>query len=205
MEILPFYSPELDRAQPVHERESSGELAELLHSPELAEEIKAGRVTVAMIRPRVGPEANLEDLPDLEAAEQVEQMIHDLGVVAKFSVVFDRNTVEEFYGGGPQASMEKQAPIDPGKYTSHWPEFINFMSSGPSTVLLLHSPDGDAIERWRSHLGHWNIDENRDPSTIRGTLGVNKYNNLVHGSDSPESALRELDIITASLTGESRE
>ena len=33
-----------------------------------------------------------------------------------------------------------------------------------------------------------------EPGTIRGDFGLSKSNNLVHGSDSPESAERELKI-----------
>lgn len=197
--ISPLYNPELDRSisQPVAS-EFAPVLA-LLDSPELHEEITKGNVTLAMIRPHVGPEANLLGLPDLEATDHIEESIGGLAVITKFSFTFTHDAVDVFYGGGPQASMEKEKPIDPAAYQSRWLEFRDFMASAPTTALLLYSPDGDAISRWRSHLGHWNIDEIRDPSTIRGAFGVNKYNNLVHGSDEPAAVLNELSIIKQSI------
>lgn len=195
MEKVPFYREDLDRTSQNNTNESLSQVIDLLNDPRLGEEIAAGNITLAMIRPNVGPEANNLGLEDIDAAEKIEEMIEGLGVLAKFSILFSQEAAEEFYGGGPQESMSKEKPRNPDEYESRWPEFVDFMTSGPTTVILLHSPNGDAIPRWRSHLGHWNIDEVRDETTIRGILGVNKYNNLVHGSDAPESVLRELSII----------
>lgn len=195
MEKVPFYREDLDRTSQNHTNESLSQVIDLLNDPRLGEEIAAGNITLAMIRPNVGPEANNLGLEDIDAAEKIEEMIEGLGVLAKFSILFSQEAAEEFYGGGPQESMSKEKPRNPDEYESRWPEFVDFMTSGPTTVILLHSPNGDAIPRWRSHLGHWNIDEVRDETTIRGILGVNKYNNLVHGSDAPEFVLRELSII----------
>jgi nucleoside-diphosphate kinase len=38
-----------------------------------------------------------------------------------------------------------------------------------------------------------------DPGTIRGDLGIELTENLVHGSDSPESAAREIEIFFPGL------
>lgn len=199
MSSMPFYNPELSRADFAPTNGSVSDVVELLASQDVLKQIDQGNMTLAMIRPQVGPDANLEQLPDTEAADRIEEMIEGLGVAAKFSFYFTPETVDEFYGGGPQASMEKEAPIDASKYESRWPEFKDFMCSAPTTAILLHSPDGDAIQKWRDHLGHWNIDEVRDPATIRGAFGVNKYNNLVHGSDEPAAVRRELGILTTSI------
>ena len=201
MEKVPFYRVDLDRASHDHRSESLSQVMDLLSDTRLEDEILAGNITLAMIRPNVGPEANNLGLEDIDAADKIEEMIEGLGVLAKFSFNFNQQEVEEFYGGGPQDSMSKEAPRNPSQYETRWPEFVDFMTSGPTTVILLHSPSGDAIPKWRSHLGHWNIDEVRDETTIRGKLGVNKYNNLVHGSDSPESVLRELSIIRSCIQG----
>lgn len=200
VEITPYYSAELDRSNQHPRVEAYGDVIDLLQDEQLKNEILNGNITLAMIRPQVGPTANIEGLHDREAADKIEEMIENLGVVAKFSFTFSTKAAEEFYGGGPQESMSKETPLDTEKYSSRWPEFIDFMTSGPATVLILHSPNGDAIPTWRAHLGHWNIDQVRDPSTIRGKFGVNKYNNLVHGSDAPEAVIRELGIIAQCLT-----
>lgn len=200
VENVPYYSSELARENTNKELLAYQEVTALLGDARLAEEIKTGNVTLAMIRPNVGPEANVFGLTDNEAADTIEGMIEGLGEMAKFSFHFTPEAAREFYEGGPEASMRNEAPIDSTRYETRWPEFIDFMTSGPTTAILLYSPTGDAISRWRAHLGHWNIDQVRDMNTIRGKLGVNKYNNLVHGSDSPESVLRELAILSRCLT-----
>ncbi len=192
---IPYYNPELSRSSLEPTPEAVQGALHMLDSPRLTQEIKQGNISFAMIRPNVGPEANIEKLPDQEAADRIETMIQGLGFVAKFSFRFDKEATKEFYGGGPEESMSKEPPQDKESYASRWPEFVHFMTSGNSTGILLHNPDGDAIARWRAHLGHWNIDQVRDPSTIRGKFGVSKYNNLVHGSDSSASVVREIDII----------
>lgn len=199
-ENYPFYSPELSRSQDEYSQEAK-ELAihfltAIEEDPEL---IESGNVTFGMIRPSVGYTANLLGLDDAEAADTIEEMISGLGVMGKFSFTFNSDAIAELYSGDPQDNMLKQTPVDPEKYPSRWPEFIDFMSSGPTTALILFSESGDAIEKWRSHLGHWNVDVNRDPSTIRGRLAVDKYNNLVHGSDSTAAVRREIGIIKSIL------
>jgi nucleoside diphosphate kinase len=197
----PFYSKELARSRNEKNREELERAAEFLTAIEDAEGlIESGNITFAMIRPQVGPDANLLHIADTEAAETIEEMINGLGVMAKFSFVFDPTSIAKLYEGGPRESMEDQVPLDPESYPSRWPEFIDFMTSAPTTALILFSEEGDAIEKWRAHLGHWNVDANRDPSTIRGRLAVNKYNNLVHGSDSPQAVRREIGIIKGALT-----
>ena len=194
----PFYSQELDRSQ-VNQDSEYGEVIALLNHPKTLEQVRAGNLTLAMIRPHVGPEANLLGLSDSGCVQLIEERIQGLGVAAKFSLQFDQETIDAFYSGDPQSVMLIAEPEDPYRFDSRWPEFKEFMASGPTTILLLHSPNGDAVDLWRACLGHWNIERFRDPSTIRGSLGVNVFNNLVHGSDVSASVERELNIITKLL------
>lgn len=194
MEKLPFYNPELARYADTTSRESLKTAILVLDDEYIRDEISLGNITLAMVRPHVGPNANVLGLSDEEAAESIEELIQ-LGIVAKFAITLTPPAVEAFYGGDPKDSMSHGAPLDTDRYTNRWEEFADFMASGPSTVLLLRSPNNDAIERWRDQLGHWNIDKHRDPQTIRGRLGVNNFNNLVHGSDAPASVEREIGII----------
>ena len=196
--LYPFYKQELDRSVADLADESSSDVLKLLSEPDLIERVSRGEITLAMIRPNVGPEANTKGLSDLECAQFIEEMIKDLGVLAKFSFRFTKEVVEEFYEGSPRERMENGPPKNQ-KYNSRWPEFIDFMTSGPTTVLLLHSPKGDAIDKWREQIGHWNIDEVKDPSTIRGVLGVDVFNNLIHGSDSSGAVIREINLISKAI------
>ena len=196
---LPYFEQEYARSEISSTTKYGEDIVHLLTDARIEEAAQNGRLTVAMIRPNVGPEANLLGLSDLDCSERIEEMIEGLGIVGKFSIIFSEEIVTEFYSGAPQATMEQAAPLDPNQYKSRWPEFVKFMASGPTTVLLLYSPDGDAISKWREHLGHWNIEKFRDPKTIRGALGVNVFNNLVHGSDSPDSVLRELSLLRRNI------
>lgn len=66
-----------------------------------------------------------------------------------------------------------------------------FITSGPVVALVLEGPG--AIGVVRTLLGPTN---GRDaaPGTIRGDLGLSRQMNMVHGSDGPEAAMREIAI-----------
>ncbi len=196
---IPYNSKMLSRESQNLDKEEITSIVNLLESNGFKELISQGKITLAMIRPNVGPDANLLGMPDLEAAEEIEKKITGLGFSMKFSFVWPKESITEFYDGGPKASMQKEKPIDPAKYPTRWEEFVDFMSSAPTTIIYLFDPDNEAIKKWRDHLGHWNIDQVRDPSTIRGSFGVNKYNNLVHGSDSSDSVSKETGMICSAL------
>jgi nucleoside-diphosphate kinase len=70
-------------------------------------------------------------------------------------------------------------------------ELVQFITSAPTLALVL---EGEAaIEVVRTTIGATNP-TNADPGTIRGDLALAMPNNLVHGSDSTESATREIEL-----------
>ena len=70
-------------------------------------------------------------------------------------------------------------------------ELVEFITSGPTLALVL---DGEgAIATVRTTMGATNPAD-ASPGTIRGDLALSMPDNLVHGSDSPESAARELAL-----------
>lgn len=74
---------------------------------------------------------------------------------------------------------------------SFYPELESFITSGPLVALAIEGPE--AITVMRTLMGKTNARE-AAPGTIRGDLGASRQMNLIHGSDSPESAQRELAI-----------
>jgi nucleoside-diphosphate kinase len=68
---------------------------------------------------------------------------------------------------------------------------VKFMTSSPVIVLALSGKD--AINIARKMMGK-TFGSQADPGTIRGDYGVSNSFNLIHGSDSPESAQRELSL-----------
>lgn len=194
---VPYYSPEASRdqlaAESVIPQEIYKEIVGLLEDPRLLDEVRTGNITVAMIRPELTESSNLTG-SDTEIADQVEEHIA-LAMIAKFAVVFDNDAVDEFYAGQPMDLQLTKQPMRKTDFPTRWHEFRAAMTNGPTTILLLHTTQGNAIDEWRQQVGHWNIETNRDPATIRGRFGIDNYNNLVHGSDSSASVERELDII----------
>ena len=91
-----------------------------------------------------------------------------------------------------------QLPIDLVRthYEAHrdkpfYDGLVRFMTAGPVLLLALEGPR--AIEVCRKLMGA-TFGYNAEPGTIRGDLGISSQYNLVHGSDSPEAADRELAL-----------
>ncbi len=70
-------------------------------------------------------------------------------------------------------------------------ELVDFITSGP-TLAFVFEGEG-AILTCRTTIGATNPAE-AHPGSIRGAFALAMPNNLVHGSDSPESAEREIGI-----------
>ena len=66
---------------------------------------------------------------------------------------------------------------------------VDFITSAPVVAMAWES--NDAVEAVRNTMGQTNPTTSA-PGTIRGDLGLDIGRNLVHGSDSPDSAEREL-------------
>ncbi|MFC4377005.1 nucleoside-diphosphate kinase [Nocardia halotolerans] len=69
---------------------------------------------------------------------------------------------------------------------------IEFITSGPVVAAVLEGPR--AIAAFRQLAGGTDPVEKAVPGTIRGDFGLETQFNLVHGSDSPESAKREIAL-----------
>lgn len=74
---------------------------------------------------------------------------------------------------------------------------VAFMSRSPAFVAVLEGPD-DTFDIVRTMMGPTNP-ASAPPGTIRGDYGTEMTENLVHGSDSNESAEREIGIFFPDL------
>jgi len=72
-----------------------------------------------------------------------------------------------------------------------YPELVDFITSGPTLALVVEGES--AIPVVRTTMGATNPTD-AAPGTIRGDLALAMPDNLVHGSDSPESAEREIGL-----------
>ena len=97
-------------------------------------------------------------------------------VAAKFMTV-PRELAEQHY------EALKDKPFFPG--------LIKFITSGPVMAMVWEGPN--AIASIRKTMGATNP-ANAEPGTIRADLAVDVANNIVHGSDGPETAVREIGL-----------
>ena len=90
--------------------------------------------------------------------------------------------------------------IDAAQADRHYAEHVDkdfypplraFVTSGPLVALVLEGDE--AVEVVRAANGATD-GRKAAPGTIRGDLSMSNRENLVHGSDSPESAVREIGI-----------
>lgn len=93
--------------------------------------------------------------------------------------------------------------VTPELSRRHYAEHVNkpfyplleqFITDGPVVSLAVEGPQ--AISVMRTLMGSTNGRESA-PGTIRGDYGLSRQMNLIHGSDSPEAAARELSIYFA--------
>ena len=89
----------------------------------------------------------------------------------------DRATAEEHYG------EHREKPF--------FGELVDFITGGPVVVARISGEQAIAV--WRTLMGPTNPVE-APPGSIRGDLATLIGENIVHGSDSPESAARELKL-----------
>jgi nucleoside-diphosphate kinase len=89
----------------------------------------------------------------------------------------DRATAEEHYG------EHREKPF--------FGELVGFITSGPVVVARISGEQ--AITVWRTLMGSTNPVE-APPGSIRGDFATVIGENVAHGSDSPESAARELKL-----------
>lgn len=94
----------------------------------------------------------------------------------------------------------KMLQVTPAMAKQHYSEHVQkpfypgleaFITAGPIVAVAVEGPN--AISIMRTLMGATNGAE-AAPGTIRGDFGCSRQMNLIHGSDSPESAAKELSI-----------
>lgn len=76
-------------------------------------------------------------------------------------------------------------------------DLVSFITRGPAVLAVVEGP-GDTWKVVRTMMGATNPKESA-PGTIRGDLGILFTENLIHGSDSAESAAREIELFFPGL------
>jgi len=99
-------------------------------------------------------------------------------IVALKMIMPDREKIEEFY--------------HPHKGKPFFPGLIKFMLTAPCVALVAEGKN--VINRIREIIGE-RVPSDASPGTIRREFGFDGRKNIVHGSDSPESAQREISCL----------
>lgn len=108
--------------------------------------------------------------------------------------------IRRFEDKGYQIIAMKLMQVTPELAQQHYAEHLNkpfypelekYITGGPIVAAILEGPE--AIGVVRNLLGATNGRE-AAPGTIRGDYGCSRRMNLVHGSDSPQAAEREIDL-----------
>ncbi|MBL1217683.1 MAG: nucleoside-diphosphate kinase [Planctomycetes bacterium] len=89
----------------------------------------------------------------------------------------------------PQDLGQRHYEVHKGK--PFYEGLLRYMTSSPVLVLALRGVS--AVSITRKMMGA-TFGSNADPGTIRGDFGVSNSFNLVHGSDSPENAAKEVAL-----------
>ena len=76
-------------------------------------------------------------------------------------------------------------------------DLVSFITRGPALLMVVEGP-ADTYKVVRTLMGATNP-KDAAPGTIRGDFGILMTENLVHGSDGPESAAREIALFFPSL------
>ena len=108
--------------------------------------------------------------------------------------------IARFERKGLRIAALKHMQMDKDLASQHYPEhegkpffgeLVDFITSGPTLALVLEGEG--AIATIRTTMGATNPAD-AGPGTIRGDLALSMPDNLVHGSDSPDSAAREIAL-----------
>ena len=97
----------------------------------------------------------------------------------------ERTVAEEHYG------EHRERPF--------FGELVDFITSGPVVMMAVEGPEG-SVAALRTMMGPTDpLDA--PPGTIRGDFALEVGQNVIHGSDSPDSGVRELKLHFPELGG----
>ena len=110
---------------------------------------------------------------------KINAMIEEAGlsIIAQKRILLSKSEAEEFYG------VHKERPF--------FRDLVNFITSGPVVVQVLEAEN--AISLYRKTMGATNPEE-AETGTIRALHAESIEANSVHGSDSAENAIIEIDF-----------
>lgn len=135
-----------------------------------AEQVQTQEQTLAIIKPDAVAEGHIGDIISrLEKSH--------LKIVSMKMVTLSKEQAARFY--------------DSLNDKPFFPHLTVYMSSGPIVVMTLEGQD--AVKKYRTLMGPTDP-KKAPPGSLRSDFGENIGKNAVHGSDSPESAKKEIEF-----------
>ncbi|CAL5057612.1 unnamed protein product [Urochloa decumbens] len=127
---------------------------------------------------------------------------------------YTENIKADILGSGFRIIKEIQVQLDAERaslfYAEHsgrsfFDSLIKYITSGPVLAMVLEKPD--AIAQWRALIGPTDARKAKTshPNSIRAMCGLDSEKNCVHGSDSLESAAREISFFFGDADSETVE
>ncbi|XP_009599832.1 putative nucleoside diphosphate kinase 5 [Nicotiana tabacum] len=105
---------------------------------------------------------------------------HGFKITEELFIQLDEDHVKSFYAEHSSRSF--------------FPSLVEYMASGPLLIMVLEK--GNAIADWRALIGPTDPLKAKvtHPHSVRAICGLDLQKNCVHGSDSPQSAPREISF-----------
>lgn len=175
------------------EREKLEKIVRVLRHPVLEHLINKGRITFAMIKPHADQGKDLSE-DDEVAAKMLMAEIGEKNIIFSLPFRFTHEHVEKFYGPLKRKLSKKRGDNPNVEETNVWDQIMNFYTSGPTTLLLVHKNSGGVVE-WLMSLSGPTVPSEDDTETIRGKHFIELPNNLVHRSSSISEVKREVKVL----------
>lgn len=189
---------------------------DFVNSSEVVSDIHAGKLALVIFRPNLS-KAVFQEMLDHQATEMdiinyfMNQKFLEFSDAVMIHAKLDQEFVSELYGreaGVIKTMQGRRAYLEGSKVegiTNSWDDFLQLMTSGISTLVLLRGEITDATGRIRTTIGsHQDLERRNeglpyDAYGIRASYASSAYNNLIHGSDSPADILGELQVFSRYL------
>lgn len=189
---------------------------DLVNSSEVVSDIHAGKLALVIFRPNLS-KAVVQEMLDHQATDMdiinyfMNQRFSEFSDAVMIHAKLDHEFVNELYGreAGVIKTMQGRRAYPGGSkvegISNSWDDFLRLMTSGISTLVLLRGELANATDRIREAIGSHQDLERRNEGLphkafgIRAAYARSAYNNLIHGSDSPEDTLGELQVFSRYL------
>ncbi len=169
-------------------------LKSILDSKQVDNLFMNGKLTIGIVKPRANEGMGLPD-NDEEATNIIMDEVGRDRIMLAFSKKLTKEQAEKFYQ--PNREAQEKRIIDDKTGLTVWDSVVEFTHSDSLTFLIIYDKDSNAINWWRERMGATNPDKANNGTIRRNhATALMLPNNLVHGSDSIKSALREKNILS---------